>query len=182
MSQVPPVQRFHEVAIGIAETVHAIVEELEKEKKKIAVKSAITKFGVQVITAFPPKDLITGFLAKSEPTWNSIINRDESFFLKTADTLFAELPMEEVSAFKKLVEKDKSGNRLIKDDDVIFFWDSFTVLVKIMISYLDEKYKKSPANVEYYVLDKDDKKIYKTRLVDYKSYASVLKVQLKYTT
>lgn len=175
----PPEERFHQVAVAIATNLHNIICDLEKEKKHIDVKSSVTQFGYDLIRLFPPKKLIKGFTARSYTTWNKIIDRDESFFISSADTLFAELPSEDVHAFKKLVEKDANGSRLIDDDDVEMFWRSFTSLVRIMISYLHDKYKSSPAILKLKIPGEDGKVKIIEHKIDYMSYATRLNYKLE---
>lgn len=84
--------------------------------------------------------IIQRFISRSRKHWEKIKNRDESFFIENASSVFEGLSLENINAFKNLFELTKEDEQepYVVDEDREAIWDHFQSLVKISLSYLKE--------------------------------------------
>jgi len=75
----------------------------------------------------------------NEEFWTQINQRQEVFFYEHANSIFKQLPMNNVNAFKTLMSaNDDDGNQIITAEDREVLWDFFGTLIKICIHYVHE--------------------------------------------
>jgi hypothetical protein len=83
--------------------------------------------------------IIQGFIKYSHEHWDIIKARNEDFFSEHANSIFGDIPMKNVDAFKSLFTlKDKNGANVIVKEDRDAIWNFFDSFVKISIRYVFE--------------------------------------------
>lgn len=137
MSIIPEEERFYKNTIVMAHAIYESVKKLNDAGYK-TIQPDLIDFAIRVISAFDKHYLIQGFIINShEKCWDSILKRDEDFFVTNASDIFKYLPMDKVNLFKDLfLTKNKNGESVVpvglKED----LWILFDAMVKISIKYI----------------------------------------------
>lgn len=123
------------------------------------ISPVLVSLAVNILSSFDKVYLINGFIENSHIFWDSILRRDEIFFIENTATVFKYLPLEKVNLFKDLFTiRDKNGNIIISQEIKDQLWDIFGAMVKICIKYIIRMRK-----IEEYFFDEIDIKYHKTR-------------------
>lgn len=131
---------------------------------------------------FGKEMLIESFIERSHKYWSMIHNRDKRFFIENASSVFQDLPMNDVDAFKVLFAssdvKDKDGNVIVSGEDQEGIWLYFDSIVRISIKYIHGK--REPTIV---IKDNVPRKVYSKEVfrdIKVKKYAKMWKVDLRW--
>lgn len=138
-------ERFSKNASDLTGFLYVVVDGAYKKGHKV-VNPELIQFVSCIMQGFPKKDLIEGFAKHSNKHWELIRNKDRSFFIDHAHTVFADLPVSSVNSFKQLFTlTDDKNCSIISKDDVESLWGFFFSLVKITIKYIHKK--RSPIKI-----------------------------------
>ncbi len=131
---------------------------------------------------FGKDKLIDSFAERSHKYWSLIYHRDKRFFIENASSVFQDLPMNDVDAFKVLFSsddvKDEEGNVIVSGEDQEGIWLYFDSIIKISIKYIHEK--RGPTTV---IKDGVARKVYSKEVfrdIKVKKYAKMWKVDLSW--
>jgi hypothetical protein len=141
-------ERFKENVITLGSLICELVEDLQN-RGHFVVNPSVVALAVAVLNELEPRSIINIFISKSNDTvegstpiehcWEKIRNRDRSFFLDNAGSIFSDLPSSRVDAFSKMFSStDEKGNPLVCQENEDEIWDFFDSLVKISIKYIHE--------------------------------------------
>lgn len=124
------------------ESLFGLIEELVTSANKQGyntIEPSLIRFVSTVFKTLDKDYVLKRFISKSHKYWDVIRNRDETFLINNAFTVFEGLTVENINAFKNLLElADEDGEKYICDDDKDVIWEHFESLVKISLSYLKE--------------------------------------------
>lgn len=135
----PEEDRFQANGVGLAKVAHTKITKLYNLGYK-TVNPQLVEVAACLVQGFDKVTLIEGFIRRSHPHWEIIKKKNISFFMDHSDTIFGELPMENVNAFKDLFTlKTDSGEKLLKDSDVKEIWGFLIPMLKICIKYVHKK-------------------------------------------
>ena len=141
---VPPIERFRGTIEDLLNWVEYLLKVLKK-KSLSEIDPSIANFVRFFLGAISDENLVTGFMLRSYPHWKEIEEKNQKFFLQSADDIFAELPKDKVRTFAMLVTvKDKAGQPGVPAEDLEEIWKMFQVLVKAGKDYFVEKRKTNP--------------------------------------
>lgn len=84
---------------------------------------------------------IEEFIRKSEPVWDKIYDKDESFFVENAVSIFDHFPSDKVASLKKLFVVASEVDSPAVEDIKQQLWALFGAMVKICIKYIARKRK-----------------------------------------
>ena len=131
-------ERFFMNVEGLFQLISELVNSAYESGYKI-VSPYLVNFAGFVLFRLDKNFVIETFIEKSHTHWEEIRLKDEEFFLSSAGTVFAGLPLDSVNAFKELfLLKNKSGERFVSEDDRDALWEYFESLVRISIHFLQE--------------------------------------------
>lgn len=179
----PPEERFHANVIDMTGLIRSIVVNANKAGYREVTPFVVDLASTYLRDNYDKKALIEGFVRQSHPfvnpsvpemgldhkLWNKIHEKNEEFFKEKAFDIFKNLPVDAVSAFKKLSNyvDPKTGKSIItpsERDEIITFFYAF---VKISIKYIH-------AIREPHVIDKDGKSRYLYKKPDFFKGVDVL--------
>jgi len=126
------------------ESLFGLVEDLIQSAYSNGYKTidpSMIRFVNTLFKTMDPDYIIQRFISRSRKHWEKIKNRDESFFIDNASSVFEGLSLENINAFKNLFELTKEecdDEPYVIEDDRDAIWDHFQSLVKISLSYLKE--------------------------------------------
>lgn len=139
MDKVPPEEeRFKINVLDLTDLMHELATICWDAGRK-DVDPNLIELAENYLDGYDSCNLIEVFIEHSYSHWSQIKNRDETFFIKNAHTIFKNLPVssEHISAFRVFFEaKHDNGEYVICEDDRDAIWDIFTSLVKICIKYV----------------------------------------------
>lgn len=137
MNTAPEEERFAKNTTIMAQAVQECIQKLYNAGYK-TVNPDLVALAVTVISSFDKHYLIQGFIDNSyKQCWDSIKERDETFFVENASDIFKYLPMDKVNLFKDLfTTKDAQGHSVISQSLKNQLWDLFDAMVKISIKYI----------------------------------------------
>ena len=131
-------ERFFMNVEGLFQLISELVNSAYQAGHKI-VSPYLVNFAGFVLFRLDKSFVIDTFIEKSHTHWDEIRLKDEDFFVSSAGTVFAGLPLDSVNAFKELfLLKTKTGERFVSEDDRDALWEYFESLVRISIHYLQE--------------------------------------------
>lgn len=153
---ISPEEKFQKNAVYLCDYIRPILESIRKTNPDLIDPMMISLIGPVSIylSSLDPNILVEGFINNSFFTvkdenndgkplrinlWNKIKNRDQSFFYKYADNIFAKLPKNEVTAFRALFTPDSNGKILVSQKTQNELWVAFDSFVKISISYIHSR-------------------------------------------
>ena len=132
------VERFFMNVEGLFQLVSELVNTAYQSGYKI-VSPYLVNFAGFVLFKLDKEYVLRSFIERSHKHWDEILRRDEDFFVSSAGSVFAGLPLESVNAFRELfLLKTNNGERFINEDDRDAMWDYFDSLVRISIHWLME--------------------------------------------
>lgn len=133
-----PELRFVENVKGMSEMIIDLIDSVQKQGHP-TISPVMVKLGVAFILSKNPIDIIQNFINRSYPHWNEILSRDETFFVKHANSIFGDVPSDSVDAFKELFTlRDDNEEFVVNKDDREAIWEYFDSLIKISIKYIHE--------------------------------------------
>jgi hypothetical protein len=142
------VDRFFMNVEGLFQLISELVNSAYQSGYKI-VSPYLVNFAGFVLFRLDKKFVIDTFIEKSHNHWEEIRVKDEEFFISSAGTVFAGLPLDSVNAFKELfLLKTKTGERFVSEDDRDALWEYFESLVRISIHYLQEDPKRNKWGID----------------------------------
>ena len=104
-------ERFFMNVEGLFQLISELVNSAYQAGHKI-VSPYLVNFAGFVLFRLDKSFVIDTFIEKSHPHWEEIRLKDEDFFVSSAGTVFAGLPLDSVNAFKELfLLKTKTGER-----------------------------------------------------------------------
>jgi len=125
-SKPSPEERFHANVIGLGELLFDIVKEVNSKGYNIMTPKAI-EVAVRVLERLPHTSIINTFIKKSHEKeikefkdhwWEKIRDRERTFFLQNAGTIFSDLPINQVNAFSEIFSlKDAEGHFVVSKED-----------------------------------------------------------------
>lgn len=129
-------ERFYQTVVELTQLIHDLVSESYDKGYEI-VSPGLVQMGGIILSAYNKMKIIQVFIKYSHSHWDEIRNRNESFFDEHSTSIFGDLPLNNVNAFKALFTlRDKNGHHVITKDDRDAVWDFFHTLVKISIKYI----------------------------------------------
>lgn len=129
-------ERFSSNMEGMISLVVEMVT-LARSKGSNILEPAIIQFVGSYLKQYEKPKLLRNFIIYSKGHWTMIKAKKMEFFIEHAHSIFGELPVEHVSAFKDLVVvKDKDGNYFVPEQNIEDLWAYFHSLVKICIRYV----------------------------------------------
>lgn len=145
-------QKFHENIIALGNLMIELISDLYSKGYK-TVDPELCKMAVSILKLYNGIQMLENFIFYSYPYWDSILKREESYFILKASDIFSDLPSQSVDSFKILFDsKDSLGNHVIIAEDRGSIIDFFQSFVKISIPYI-------------YSNHLDPKKVYKTFII-----------------
>ena len=117
---------------------------------------------------------IQSFVTKTYKHWGKINNRDNTFFLENASSLFSSFKSSQINAFQVLFKVDKDGNENVSKTNKDEMWEIFIDLISIgmEITHLRRIPKQT-----------NEKKIYGKKFIPeikLREYAKIWKIKLEY--
>lgn len=132
----PPEDRFYQTVIELTQLIHDLVLGAYDKGYEI-VNPGLVQMGGLILSGYNKTKIIQTFIKYSHEHWDEIRNRDETFFDEHAASIFKDLPLNNVNAFKSLFHlRDKHGHHVIIKDDRCAIWDFFRTLIVISIKYV----------------------------------------------
>lgn len=145
----PSEERFHANIVKMTGLIRRIVVEANKAGYN-GVTPFIVDFAEKYLQdKYNKKDLIEGFITSSHPplknqealdhtVWDKILVRDEEFFREKSFDIFKNLPIDAVTAFKKLSTycHPGTGQSIISAEERQEIISYFHAFVKISIKYI----------------------------------------------
>lgn len=135
--QVPPEEdRFHDNVGILSEAVHSLVVKAANRGFEVVAPDVVSvaKF---FLMSIDKNALIDAFIEKTNRYWERIRLKERVFFLDNTDTMFGDLPVGHVAAFKSLFQHvDAKGHSIVSPDDEDDLWSLFSSQVKISIKYI----------------------------------------------
>jgi hypothetical protein len=142
------VERFFMNVEGLFQLISELVNSAYQNGYKV-VSPYLVNFAGFVLFKLDKNFVLNTFIEKSHEHWEQIRLKDEDFFVSSAGTVFAGLPLDSVNAFKELfLLKTKTGERFVSDDDRDALWEYFESLVRISIHYLQEDPKRNTFGID----------------------------------
>ncbi len=93
-----------------------------------------------ILAGYNRTKIIDGFISRSHQHWAQIHEKKEEFFINHSDTIFSELPVSNVDAFKKLFTLvDDKKKPVIDQPDRDEIWDFLHSMIRICIKYIHNK-------------------------------------------
>lgn len=121
----PPEDRFYQTVIELTQLIHDLVLGAYDKGYEI-VNPGLVQMGGLILSGYNKTKIIQTFIKYSHEHWDEIRNRDETFFDEHAASIFKDLPLNNVNAFKSLFHlRDKHGHHVIIKDDRCAIWDFF---------------------------------------------------------
>ena len=145
-AQGPVEARFKSNVSNVLNIILAIVQE-NKEKLKELDSNWIV-LAINVMEDQNPEYAIEIFISYSEKYWKNIKAREKAFFLTSADNIFGQLPITNLSPFKLIFER-----KIIIDNDLTKLWDYLNQMVRQAIMYLRHRMR----NAKEVIIRKDTK-------------------------
>jgi|DewCreStandDraft_4_1066084.scaffolds.fasta_scaffold10889_2 hypothetical protein len=134
----PPEERFYQNMLGLSHLIYDLVDSAYKKEYRI-VKPSLVELATTILSSYPKRKLIENFISYSHEHWDEIRERKEKFFEEHAVSIFSDLPLNNVNAFRELFQlQDKNGEPVIKQEDRDAIWDFFQAFVKISIHYIHQ--------------------------------------------
>lgn len=131
----PEEERFSLVTANMIEAVHYGVNSLHK-KNLTTIDPDNIQFVGNLIKSFDKHFLIQEFIKKSYMHWDKVKERDESFFITHASTVFSFLPEIYINMFTDLFTAvDNDGKKVVQQNLKDDIWGIFDAMVKISIKY-----------------------------------------------
>lgn len=139
MSRSDPEHRFQDNVLSLCDLIYDMVSDA-RSKGYVAINPDTVIFCKGILEKYPASKLIEGFIRTSEPDWDRIYDRDDSYFLTNADKIFGDLPTASVTAFRDLFTlKDSNGSPFVGKEDRDVISEYFETFVKIAINYIHQK-------------------------------------------
>lgn len=129
----PPIERFHTNICDLTEFIQDIIANLWNEEKT-KINPAVIGVAGGVLKNMNKKTLIESFIEHSYIYWNIIASKERTFFINNCKDIFADLPADQVSAFKEMFEVEGTISK--EDEETI--WEYFESLVKTCIHYIHD--------------------------------------------
>lgn len=134
----PPEDRFYQTVVELTQLIHDLVSGAYDKGYEI-VNPGLVQMGGIILSGYNKMKIIQTFIKYSHPHWDEIRNHNESFFDDHASSIFGDLPLNNVNAFKALFTlRDKHGHHVIIKDDRDAIWDFFQTLIIIAIKYIHQ--------------------------------------------
>lgn len=135
-SQLPPEDRFYQTVIELTQLIHDLVSDAYDKGYEI-INPGLVQMGGLILSGYNKTKIIQTFIKYSYEHWDEIRHHDESFFDEHATSIFRDLPLNNVNAFKALFHlRDKHGHHVIIKDDREAIWNFFRTLIIISIKYI----------------------------------------------
>lgn len=116
------------------------------ELQKKGVSSAnphLVSIGIAMMKAYNKHDLINGFVSNSHMYWDKIKDKDKSFFIENANSVWQYIPSDKVQVFKQLFTAvDENGKMIVPESLIKEIEVTFDGLVRISIKYINRENKK----------------------------------------
>lgn len=98
-----------------------------------------------LLNGFNTTTMIEKFIERSNPFWERIRNKENSFFVENAGLVFDGLQVDIVNSFKMLYEsKHADGTPVLTPKDEKLLWEYFHSMVKISIKYIHSTRRTNP--------------------------------------
>jgi hypothetical protein len=138
MENVPPEQeRFKKNCEYLLSVVEEGLSELRDRGYKVLDNGTLL-LAKEVVSLTDPHLLIQGFLKETHATcWEMIRIKNEKFFVDNKDSIFGDLPVDNVNILRDLfITKDERGRNIVQDGFKEQIWTLLHSLVKIAIKYI----------------------------------------------
>jgi len=167
-------ERFKINASDLANLIKELILDC-KDEGITDINPMLVDLASEFIKAYDDKKLISSFIEKSKDYWIQIYNRDETFFYENVSSVFGELPLNQINAFKILFNNNQKNN-VITDEDKEDIWSYFDSFIKISIKYIHDV--RCPTIV---YKDNKMKKVYKNKIfpsIPLSKYAKLWNIEL----
>lgn len=136
----PPMDLFKENVLDLVNWLSDLISYIYDQGYRNIPAPTIVKMAVNFIEKQTSKVMIETFIDKSYSHWDQIEKKEEQFFFDNISTIFGDLPLTALDAFKSLfLLTDNKGNKVVDVDDREYIWDAFNTLIQLSVRYIHEQ-------------------------------------------
>lgn len=143
------VQNFAEKMNNLLNFIVELFKKCKNNGKEL-INETLLQIGLNMIRSKNTVHTMEKFALNSYQYWNEIKSRDDSFFLKNMDSIFADPDnSSNLNIFKKLLfARNKLGDRIVTDADRNQIWDYIHIFIGLVIEYIH--YHRQPLQIVTY--------------------------------
>ena len=131
---------FKENVLDLVKWLSDLIDYIYNQGYRNIPAPTIVKMAVNFIEKQNAKIMIETFIEKSYSHWDQIEKKQEQFFFDNISTIFGDLPITAVDAFKSLfLLTDSGGRKVVDTEDRDYIWEAFDTLIQLSIRYIHEQ-------------------------------------------